>query len=256
MSELLQIVHLSKAFWGRRVIDDVCLNVRAGEIVGLLGPNGAGKTTVFRIAAGTMRPSAGRVLFDGRDISRLPLHRRARECRIGYLPQIPSLFGRLSVYDNIAGFMKLLGFERETIRNGCLRLLTEFGLSEIAELSAEQLSGGQKRRLEIARTLLTEPRLILMDEPFAGIDPVTVADLGELLAALRRRGIGILISEHNVRETLRFTDRCYIIAGGKMLVEGSPSALLQNDEARRCYFGDDIDSAPVRISESNRRLAA
>ncbi len=160
------------------------------------------------------------------------------------------------MYDNIAGFMKFLGFDRETIRSGCLRLLTEFGLSEIAELSAEQLSGGQKRRLEIARTLLTEPRLILMDEPFAGIDPVTVADLGELLATLRRRGIGILISEHNVPETLRFTDRCYIIAGGKVLVEGSPSALLQNDEARRCYFGDNIDPARVRVSESKGRLAA
>jgi lipopolysaccharide export system ATP-binding protein len=235
---LLEAEHLCKTFRRRQVVDDVSFYVDPGEIVGLIGPNGAGKTTTFRMAAGMIRPDSGRILFDGRDVTSWPLHRRARNCRLGYLAQEPSIFGRLTVRDNLVGVMKLLGHEPDESRSRSDELLEQFGLSKLSESYAAGLSGGERRRLEIARTLLINPRLIMLDEPFAGIDPVTVDDIRAMIAELRGRGISILITDHQVRETLQTVDRCYVVRSGKVLCHGDARAVLDDPVAREHYFGE------------------
>jgi lipopolysaccharide export system ATP-binding protein len=235
---LLEADHLVKTFRRRRVVDDISFYVDPGEIVGLIGPNGAGKTTTFRMAAGMIRPDSGRILFDGRDVTAWPLHRRARNCRLGYLAQEPSIFGKLTVRDNLFGVMKLLGHDRDESRRRSDELLEQFGLTKLAEYLAGGLSGGERRRLEIARTLLINPRLIMLDEPFAGIDPVTVDDIRAMIAELRDRGISILITDHQVRETLQTVDRCYVVRTGKVLVHGDARTVLEDPVAREHYFGE------------------
>jgi lipopolysaccharide export system ATP-binding protein len=255
-SPLFAAQNLSKWFLRRRVVEDVSLDIFAGEIVGLLGTNGAGKTTVFRMAAGTLAPNKGRVLFDGHDVTKLPLHRRVRECRFGYLAQAPSVFGRLTAEDNLTGFLRLLGYSRKEALKAAEKCLADLDLQEHASVPAEQLSGGQKRRLEIARTLLVEPRIILMDEPFSGIDPVAIEQVTELIRRLRDRGIGILITEHRVENTLLLTDRCYVIHGGKMLVHGTPTEVLQHPDARQTYFGGGLDGVIGQLNSRSAKLAA
>lgn len=242
---LLQAERLSKTFLGRRIVHSVDLSVSAGEIVGLVGPNGAGKTTVFRMVAGTLVAGEGKVLFEGRDITRLPLQQRVRDCRISYLAQVPSIFGKVSTLDNLTGFLRLMGYDAKTSARRAFAGLEEFELAEQADLPAAQLSGGQKRRLEIARSLLIEPRLMLMDEPFTGIDPIATDRMRLMIESIRDRGIGVLITEHRVVETLSVVDRCYVIHGGRVLVEGKPSEVVRHTEARRAYFGTNFDEALI-----------
>ena len=233
---LLRTRGLCKSYRGRRVVDDVALHVMPGEIVGLLGPNGAGKTTTFRMCMGMVKPEAGNIVFRGRDVTRLPIHRRAR-LGLGYLSQESSVFRKLSVEDNLLAILELIGRSKEERRKRCEELLAEFGLSEIRDSKGEVLSGGERRRLEIARCLATEPALILLDEPFSGVDPIAVEEIQEILASLRERGIAILLTDHNVRETLHITDRAYILAVGKVLAEGPAEKLVSDPQVREVYLG-------------------
>ena len=251
---LLEAQGLVKVFRRRRVVDDVSFHIMPGEVVGLLGPNGAGKTTTFRMAAGMIVPDSGHILFDGRDVTPWPLHRRARDCRLSYLSQDPSVFGRLSVEENLLGVMKLLGFGTTERRRRCWELLEQFGLDRLAESPASGLSGGERRRLEVARTLIINPRLIMLDEPFAGVDPVTVNDIQQTIRDLRSRGISVLITDHQVRETLATTDRCYIVRSGKVLCQGDAQTVLSDPAAREFYFGD--LAAQTGVLEAARGSAA
>jgi len=228
---------LHKSYRGRQVVRDVSLRINGGEIVGLLGPNGAGKTTTFGCILGLVRPGRGRVLLDGEEITALPMYLRARR-GLGYLPQEASVFRKMSVEDNLLAILETLGIGADEMRRRCESLLSEFGLSHLAKQRASTLSGGERRRVEIARALTTNPSFILLDEPFAGIDPIARADLQRVVAFLRERGLGILITDHNVRETLQITDRAYIIADGAILESGPPGELASNPRVREVYLGE------------------
>ena len=228
---------LNKTYRGRQVVRDVALRIDGGEIVGLLGPNGAGKTTTFGCILGLVRPDRGRVVLDGADITALPMYVRARR-GLGYLPQEASVFRRMSVEDNLLAILETLSISSEEMRRRASALLEEFGLSRLARQRASTLSGGERRRVEIARALTTNPSFILLDEPFAGIDPIARADLQKVVAHLKERGLGILITDHNVRETLQITDRAYIITEGTILESGPPGELANNPRVRKVYLGE------------------
>jgi lipopolysaccharide export system ATP-binding protein len=233
----LQAVDLSKSYRGRKVVDDVELEIGQGEVVGLLGPNGAGKTTTFYILVGLARPDSGRVLLNDDEITDLPMYLRARS-GISYLPQEPSVFRQLTSEENLLAVLETLPLTPEQQRDRVEELLVQMGLETVRTSKAYTLSGGERRRLEIARSLTLQPSFILLDEPFSGIDPLTVKDLQELIRDLAKSGIGVLITDHNVRETLSVTDRAYILKNGKIFRKGRPDELSNDAEVRRVYLGD------------------
>ncbi len=233
----LQAVELSKSYRGRKVVDDLDLEIGQGEVVGLLGPNGAGKTTTFYMLVGLARPDSGRVLLDGDDITDLPMYLRARS-GISYLPQEPSVFRQLTVEENLLAVLETLPLSPEQQRDRLEELLAKMGLESVRYNRAYTLSGGERRRLEIARSLVLEPMFILLDEPFSGIDPLTVVDIQRIIADLSGAGIGVLVTDHNVRETLSVTDRAYIVNNGKIFRAGTPGELSNDPEVRRVYLGD------------------
>ena len=236
----LSAAELVKRYRGRPVVDHVSLSLENGDVVGLLGPNGAGKTTCFYMIAGLIRPDSGRIFLADREITELPMHARARR-GLGYLAQEPSVFRRLSVQDNVMAILELRKDLSETERGKvCEELLHDFSLGHLRESLGMSLSGGERRRLEIARALATEPQFILLDEPFAGIDPISVKDIQGIIRELSSRGIGVLITDHNVRETLGICNRAYIISNGRVLAEGAPEAILANDEVRDVYLGKEF----------------
>ena len=228
---------LRKVYRGRAVVDDVDFEVRPGEVTGLLGPNGAGKTTTFYIVVGFIRPDGGTVTLDGQDLARLPMYKRAR-LGIGYLPQESSIFRRLTVEQNLMAVLETLPLGRAVRRERVDELLEEMRITHIRKSSGYQLSGGERRRVEIARALTTRPRFMLLDEPFAGIDPIAVADLQRSVARLREQGLGILITDHNVRETLSITDRAYIMFEGRIAMAGTSGEIVANARAREIYLGE------------------
>lgn len=234
---LLRAEHLSKRYKGREAVRDVSLEIRGGEIVGLLGPNGAGKTTCFYMIVGLVPMDRGSIRLDDADLSRLPMHRRAR-LGVGYLPQEPSVFRQLSVEDNIMAILETRGDLTDTQRHERLEhLLKDLHIAERRETLGISLSGGERRRVEIARALATEPRFVLLDEPFAGVDPITVLEIQHLIRELQKRGIGVLITDHNVRETLNICERAYILADGQVLTAGTPEQILANEDVKRVYLG-------------------
>jgi lipopolysaccharide export system ATP-binding protein len=235
----LEASGLLKSFRGRRVVDGVSVEIGPGEIVGLLGPNGAGKTTSFYLILGLIAADSGRVTLEGKDITALPMYRRARR-GIGYLPQEPSVFRRMSVEENLLAILELRGFRPADARARCEELVDEFGLGRVRRTAGYALSGGERRRVEIARALAGEPRYMLLDEPFAGIDPIAVADLQQVVVRLKSLGLGVLITDHNVRETLQITDRAYIISQGRIFRHGTPSDLAADVEVRRVYLGENF----------------
>ncbi len=235
----LQAVELSKSYRGRKVVDNVDLDISQGEVVGLLGPNGAGKTTTFYILVGLARPDSGHVLLNGDEITDLPMYLRARN-GISYLPQEPSVFRHLTVEDNLTAVLETVSLTPQQQRDRLEELLAQMGLEHIRLNRAYTLSGGERRRLEIARSLVLDPAFILLDEPFSGIDPLTVKDIQGIITQLSKNGIGVLVTDHNVRETLRVTDRAYIISGGKTFRKGTPDELSRDPEVRRVYLGDDF----------------
>jgi len=230
---------LAKAYRGRRVVDDVSVRIAPGEIVGLLGPNGAGKTTSFYLILGLVPPDGGRVLLDGRDLTTAPMYLRARE-GIGYLPQEASIFRRLSVEENLLAVLELKGLDTDSAHDRCRGLLEEFGLTHVARTPGYALSGGERRRVEIARALALEPSYMLLDEPFAGIDPIAVGELQRIVTGLKVRGLGVLITDHNVRETLQIVDRAYIISQGRIFRHGTPEDLAIDADVRRVYLGENF----------------
>ncbi|MEY4976185.1 MAG: Lipopolysaccharide export system ATP-binding protein LptB [Pseudomonadota bacterium] len=239
----LQALNLRKAYGSRTVVHDVSVDIQQGEVVGLLGPNGAGKTTSFYMLVGLVRADGGQILIDGQDVTRMAMHRRAR-MGLSYLPQEASIFRKLSVADNVRAVLELQqdaegrSLRPEQVREQLARLLAELRVDHLAESPAVALSGGERRRVEIARALATEPRFILLDEPFAGIDPIAVIEIQRIIAFLRQRGIGVLITDHNVRETLGICDRAYIISEGRVLASGKPSDIVDNPDVRRVYLGE------------------
>jgi lipopolysaccharide export system ATP-binding protein len=233
----LEVRSIAKAYDRRAVLHDVSLNVHGGEVVGLLGPNGAGKTTCFYSVMGLVKPDSGRIFLDGQDITELPMYRRAI-LGLGYLPQETSIFRGLTVEGNIMAVLEVAEPDRHARRERLEQLLGEFGLTGLRESPAMALSGGERRRCEIARALAAEPSIMLLDEPFAGIDPISIADIRELVRELRQRGIGVLITDHNVRETLDIVDRACIIYDGQVLFAGTPDALVADPEVRRLYLGE------------------
>src|SRR3954447_3498289 len=230
---------LTKSFGGRTVVKGVNLQIASGEVVGLLGPNGAGKTTTFSMVVGLTPPDSGRVLLDGIDVTDDPMYVRARK-GIGYLPQEASIFRGLTVEQNIAAILETLPLDAGTRRSRQRELLAELGLTPLAKAPAYTLSGGERRRVEITRALVISPKFILLDEPFAGIDPIAVTDIQKIIFHLKDRGIGVLITDHNVRETLRITDRAYIVHGGVIFKSGTPSSLAADEEVRRIYLGTEF----------------
>ncbi|MEN8005690.1 MAG: LPS export ABC transporter ATP-binding protein [Candidatus Krumholzibacteriota bacterium] len=228
---------LRKVYRGRAVVDGVDLELRQGEVVGLLGPNGAGKTTSFYMIVGFITPDGGKVHIDDRDISRLPMYKRAR-LGIGYLPQESSIFRQLSVEDNVMAVLQSLRMDRADRNRRRDELLDMMGVSHIRKNKGYELSGGERRRVEIARALVTEPKFMLLDEPFAGIDPIAVADLQTVVSQLRDQGLGVLITDHNVRETLNITDRAYILFEGRIELSGSAQEIVASDKAREIYLGE------------------
>jgi lipopolysaccharide export system ATP-binding protein len=236
---LLRTDKLVKAFSGRRVVDEVGFTVEPGEIVGLLGPNGAGKTTTFRMVTGILKPDSGQVFFKDENITRLPMYQRARR-GIGYLPQLESIFQRLSVEDNLHAILELQKDKKANRKSIAGGLLEEYGLAHVAKQKAHTLSGGERRRLEICRALLISPSLVLLDEPFAAIDPIAVADIQGFVRKLKAQGIGVLLTDHSVRETLSITDRAYIIDTGTVLAHGTPDEVTSNPAVRKIYLGEDF----------------
>lgn len=231
---------LVKRYGPRKVVDGVSLELHPGEVVGLLGPNGAGKTTTFYMLVGLVWPDGGEVRLGEADITHEPMYRRAR-LGLSYLPQEPSIFRKLTVEQNLFGVLELLGASWEEAEERVNRLLGEFGLEKVRYQPAETLSGGERRRLEIARALVTQPRFLLLDEPFAGIDPITVLDLQRLIRHLKKEGYGILITDHNVRDTLKITDRASIIKDGKVLASGDPATLAADPLVRQVYLGEEFE---------------
>ncbi len=230
-------VHLQKTYGRRRVVDDVNIFVLQGEVVGLLGANGAGKTTTFYMLTGLENAEEGKIILNNRDVTNLPMYLRAR-LGLGYLPQEPSIFRKMSAEQNILAVLETMKFSRKDRFARLDELLEEFGVSHVRKTRGDALSGGERRRVEIARCLATEPRFILLDEPFAGIDPIAIDDIRDIILYLRNQGIGILITDHNVRETLGITDRAYIMAEGKILRSGNPLDLVEDPEVRRLYLGE------------------
>jgi lipopolysaccharide export system ATP-binding protein len=221
------------------VVNGVDINCRRGEIVGLLGPNGAGKTTSFYMIVGLVRPNGGRVVFNGEDVTNLAMHKRAR-MGMGYLPQEESIFRKLSVEDNIMAILETTALNKQERRARCEELLEQFGIAHVRKQLALTLSGGEKRRLTIARSLVTNPSLLMLDEPFSGVDPIAVQDVQEIVSDLRKLGLGILITDHNVRETLSIVDRAYLIYEGRVLMQGTKEFLINNPDARRLYLGENF----------------
>ena len=243
---ILKVESLIKIYGKRRVVDGVSFHVNKGEIVGLLGPNGAGKTTSFRMACGLIETNGGIVYLDGKDVTNWPMYRRSREGGMKYLPQENSVFRNLSVQNNLLGVMEMLGMPYRVRRQRCNELLEKFRLTHLRRSYGGKLSGGERRRLEIARALVSEPKIILLDEPFANIDPITVNSIQEIIRQLANEGIAILITDHQVRETLQITQRSYVIQSGRVLCHGTPTEVLNNPEARKVYFGEDVQiSAPM-----------
>jgi lipopolysaccharide export system ATP-binding protein len=235
---LLSVQALRKAYRTKVAVEDVSLQVSAGEIVGLLGPNGAGKTTCFYMIVGLIKPDAGQILLDDKNLTNSPMHERAR-AGIGYLPQEASVFRKLSAEDNIRAILELRrDLDRRAQREMLEALLTEFSLQGVRKTLGERLSGGERRRLEIARALATEPSFMLLDEPFAGVDPISVSDIKQQTRALSARGIGVLITDHNVRDTLDICDRAYIVNAGHIIAEGAPGTILANETVRSVYLGE------------------
>ncbi|MBL7033414.1 MAG: LPS export ABC transporter ATP-binding protein [Candidatus Delongbacteria bacterium] len=233
----LKATDLVKIYGKRRVVNNVCLDVNSAEIVGLLGPNGAGKTTSFYMVTGMIRPDAGTIQIDGEDITRLPMFRRAR-MGIGYLSQEPSIFRRMTVEQNIMAILETLPINRHARRERLEELLNELNIEHLRKSQAITLSGGERRRVEITRALVTEPRFILLDEPFAGVDPIAVNDIQNIVKQLKERKIGVLITDHNVRETLSITDRSYLLYEGRVLISGTSLELSESEQARQLYLGD------------------
>jgi lipopolysaccharide export system ATP-binding protein len=235
----LQTVEISKSYNGRRVVDNVSVRVEQGEVVGLLGPNGAGKTTSFYIIVGLISPESGEVLLDNESVTRLPMYLRARR-GVSYLPQEPSVFRKLSVEDNLMAILQTLPIGGRERRERMKNLISDLGLETVRHSKGYMLSGGERRRVEIARSLVLRPDFILLDEPFSGIDPIQVLELQRIIGDVKRRGIGVLITDHNVRETLAVTDRAYIINSGRIFRAGSPESLGNDPEVRRIYLGDNF----------------
>ncbi len=233
----IKAINLVKAYHGRKVVDEVNLEVNQGEVVGLLGPNGAGKTTTFYMIVGLERPDAGRIHLNEEDITSLPMHLRAQK-GLGYLPQEASVFRKLTVEDNIRAILQLMDLTKAEQDHRLEELLNEFDLNRVRRNKAFMLSGGERRRTEIARALATGPAVLLLDEPFAGVDPIAVADLQKVIAHLKSQELGILITDHNVRETLAITDRAYIMHEGRILVSGSSADIADNEIARKFYLGE------------------
>lgn len=234
---LLKTSGLVKEYNRRRVVNEVDISVARGEIVGLLGPNGAGKTTTFYMVTGIIPPDSGRIIFDNQDITNLPMYRRAR-CGIGYLSQEPSIFRKLTVEENIMAILETLGMSRGARRKRLEELLAELKISHLKKNKAYTLSGGERRRLEITRALATNPLFILLDEPFSGIDPIAVFECQQIIKELKAKDLGILLTDHNVRETLAITDRSYLMADGKILISGNKDELIANPKAREIYLGE------------------
>ncbi|MFU2089315.1 LPS export ABC transporter ATP-binding protein [Avibacterium avium] len=232
--------HLAKSYKSRKVVSDVSLNVRSNEIVGLLGPNGAGKTTTFYMVVGLVQQDEGKIRIDEEDISLLPMHDRARK-GVGYLPQEASIFRRLSVYDNLMAVLEIRNdLNAQQRRERAEELIEEFNIGHIRDNLGQSLSGGERRRVEIARALAANPKFILLDEPFAGVDPISVIDIKKIIMDLRDRGLGVLITDHNVRETLDVCERAYIVSAGKMIATGTPEEVMNNEQVKRVYLGEEF----------------
>lgn len=239
MKPVLKVEKIRKSYKGNCVVNDVSLEVYAGEIVGLLGPNGAGKTTIFHIIMGITKPDAGAVYLNGEEITSLPMHQRARR-GIGFLCQEPSIFRRLTVEQNLLAILEFMPVSKKELKKIAYSYLEALGINHLAERRAETLSGGERRRLEIARTLLNSPSIFLLDEPFLGVDPISVVEIQQLMIGLKNNGIGILVTDHNVRDTLKITDRAYIIHRGKILISGSSEELASDPKAREIYLGPEF----------------
>ncbi|MBZ0170265.1 MAG: LPS export ABC transporter ATP-binding protein [Kofleriaceae bacterium] len=233
----LRTENLVKAFKGRTVVGGVSISLEAGEVVGLLGPNGAGKTTTFYMVLGLLKPDRGQVMLNGEDVTDLPVYKRARK-GLGFLPQEPSIFRKLTVEQNVMAILEILDLSEEERRQRLDSLLQELGLTHLAKSKAYTLSGGERRRAEITRALVTSPDFMLLDEPFAGIDPIAIADIQGIIARLKQRGVGVLITDHNVRETLQIVDRAYLIYEGRVLVAGTAQELASDERAREIYLGE------------------
>jgi lipopolysaccharide export system ATP-binding protein len=233
----LAVSNLQKRYRNREAVKGVSLGIAPGEVVGLLGPNGAGKTTIFYMIVGLVRPDAGTVLLNGEDITRLPMHRRAR-MGLGYLPQEPSVFRKLTVRENILAFLEETSMPPGEREERLRELLAEMRISQVQETMGYSLSGGERRRVEIARSLVISPEFLLLDEPFAGIDPISVADLQQVILGLKEKGIGVIITDHNVRDTLTVCDRAYIISEGEILLEGNPEEIASSPRVREIYLGE------------------
>lgn len=251
---VLEAIDLQKTYGRRRVVDGVNLRVGQSEIVGLLGPNGAGKSTSFRMICGMIQPDRGRVYLDGRDVTDWPMFRRARDGHMGYLPQEPSVFKKLTVEQNISALLELLGMDRKQRKERTDELLEEFNITHIRKSRAAGLSGGERRRLEIARCLVSDPKIVMLDEPFAGIDPVTVQSIQGVITQLRDSGISVLITDHAAREILGTVDRCYVIYQGQVLIDGTPEEVKRHPKVREEYLGD-MDAAAGMRSEEHRLAA-
>ena len=233
----IQAQHLAKIYGKRKVVNDLSMEMQQGEVVGILGPNGAGKTTTFYMILGLTKPNEGKVLLDNKDITHLPMYRRAR-LGLGYLAQTPSIFSKLTVEENILAILQTLKISKQEQKRKLEEALAELNLTPLAKQKAYTLSGGERRKLEITRSLLTNPTFIFMDEPFAGVDPITVADIQDIIAKLRNKNIGIMVTDHNVFETLKIVNRAYIIFEGKIIVSGSSWELINDEKAKKLYLGD------------------
>ena len=234
---LLRTEGLTKSYRQRRIVDEVGIHIKRGEVVGLLGPNGAGKTTTFYMVVGLIAPDRGKIFFDNKDITRLAMYKRAR-CGIGYLSQEPSVFRKLTVEENIMAVLETLRLRKGERRQRLAQLLEDLNMTRLAKSRAYTLSGGERRRLEITRCLVTNPSFILLDEPFSGVDPIAVFEVQQIIANLKQKGLGILLTDHNVRETLSITDRSYIMTNGKIFLSGTPEELINNPEAKKIYLGE------------------
>ena len=238
-SSFLDVQHLRKQFKKRVVVKDVSFNVHSNEVIGLLGPNGAGKTTSFYMVAGLLASDGGDIYLDGKNIKSTPVHKRA-ELGLGYLPQEASIFRQMTVEENVVAILELKNFSKKAIKQETERLLTSLNIDHLRDVNAMALSGGERRRCEIARALANNPRFILLDEPFAGVDPIAVSDIQNVVKLLKDLGIGVIITDHNVRETLRICDRAYIISEGNVLASGIPSELVQNEKVKQVYLGENF----------------
>ena len=235
----IETANLIKTYKGRNVVDGVSLRVDKGEVVGLLGPNGAGKTTTFYMIVGLERPNSGRIVINGQEVTNMPMYQRAG-FGVGYLPQEASVFRKLSVEDNLLAILETTALNSLERQEKAEKLLAEFNITHVRKRKGSQLSGGERRRVEIARSLATDPAFILLDEPFAGVDPIAVADIQEIIGYLKQRGIGVLITDHNVRETLSIVDRAYILNEGKILIEGDADTIASSDIAKKFYLGENF----------------